>query len=1156
MSKRNKFLYNPHEQDKEDLIAHFVVRQHIFKRIFADIKASDMEKPEQHYYIEGQRGMGKTTLLLRLSYEIENDDELSEWLIPVLLKEEAYYGISKLHRLWEEVAKNLAIHDCFMGLYLKMEQSYKEGIDYEKLCFELLIDALHKHKKKILIMLDNLNEILDNFSDMESHRFREILLTCSDIRFIGASSRPLEASYNYKHAFFDFFKLITLKQLDETETKLVLMELSKIYNQEHKIKSIIQNNPERIEALRILTGGVIRTIVLLFDIFVSKESINSFSALEKVLDGTTTLYKHRIDDLKPYQREIVDIIALNWDGMLADEIALKARQPLARIQEILNEIEKAYVIESLIEKGQKTFYQIRERFFNIWYLMRVAPDSGKKKILWLVRFLNTYYSRTEIREQAVHYLKSIGKGLYSPSETLLRAEIFRSTEQLDSDLEHDLLTKTRTFLSERDKNAAKHLSKSNKDNLQHAKILYRDGKHKLALDYLKSCSTRYNHLIGCLFYDSGEYTAAIPYFEASLKEDEKHIKSRNSLGNCYAYLQDYDTAIENYNLALSIDSSFHQSWGNLALCYQNKDNYEEAKRCLQEALKYVPDDANNLNGMAYSYFKLDDYDNAVDYYLKAHQLDPTNLHTLESIVICYENLQQYHKAIEYQHLLWKTNVKNSQHLVQLVSLYTKNKDWTKAIEYQEKLVDLLPLDQTRRSKLLELQGKQALELGYYDELVELLAKIGKPVSIRTDHLQAFEDDDYSEVVKTIKKRGFRVDSWSLPFYDTYKLYKFTPEGAYPIEWFYALANGQDFLPLDLTNTPLYTAAENQFKLDGLNLMSYILLFFDAVSGKHGKFYIVRGIDEIIWNKEKEVEEKLKLELESHFEESSEVELVNGKYVQSYSMTFKNSLFTATIHIDSKTGLVTLSEEKLVIEAMPILEVDENIKLHYVKYLKKLVEERTYTFQSLKELAEINTVSSDDYQNAIKYYAMALEIKPNDLNILTSLAEVHLLDGEVNMALDTYISAFDLGANYLAAAISDLYRKNVIDKSKAMYYAELAYSDSKDVDTLIIYVYALLWNDRINEAKEISAVLFNTSYEDDILKQIIDLSLMFAAKGQGSFILNHLYKMELEKWDFFKPLRYSLQKITGNGEYKRSPSELHKTIDDMVNKIAKLKDRYY
>ena len=83
-------LYNPHEQSKAELIQRFVVRQKLFRQLFQDIRSSDMAYPEPHYLIEGQRGMGKTTLLLRLSYEIENDRELNPWLIPVVLKEEAY----------------------------------------------------------------------------------------------------------------------------------------------------------------------------------------------------------------------------------------------------------------------------------------------------------------------------------------------------------------------------------------------------------------------------------------------------------------------------------------------------------------------------------------------------------------------------------------------------------------------------------------------------------------------------------------------------------------------------------------------------------------------------------------------------------------------------------------------------------------------------------------------------------------------------------------------------------------------------------------------------------------------------------------------------------------------------------------------------------
>ena len=87
MNIENK-IYNPAAQPKQWLIEHFVVRTKVFEKIFKDIQTGKMKYPEQHYLIQGQRGMGKTTLLLRLKYEIENTSELNSWLIPIFCNEE------------------------------------------------------------------------------------------------------------------------------------------------------------------------------------------------------------------------------------------------------------------------------------------------------------------------------------------------------------------------------------------------------------------------------------------------------------------------------------------------------------------------------------------------------------------------------------------------------------------------------------------------------------------------------------------------------------------------------------------------------------------------------------------------------------------------------------------------------------------------------------------------------------------------------------------------------------------------------------------------------------------------------------------------------------------------------------------------------------
>jgi len=81
-------IYNPLNQTEKELMKNFVVREREFNAIFNDIKSSDMAHPEPHFIIQGQRGQGKTTLLLKLYYEIKRDKKLNQFLVPVIFNEE------------------------------------------------------------------------------------------------------------------------------------------------------------------------------------------------------------------------------------------------------------------------------------------------------------------------------------------------------------------------------------------------------------------------------------------------------------------------------------------------------------------------------------------------------------------------------------------------------------------------------------------------------------------------------------------------------------------------------------------------------------------------------------------------------------------------------------------------------------------------------------------------------------------------------------------------------------------------------------------------------------------------------------------------------------------------------------------------------------
>ena len=63
-------LYNPGRMTDAEIVAAFIARRSQFDRIVADLAAESATSRAQHHLIVGQRGMGKTTLLVRLAAEL------------------------------------------------------------------------------------------------------------------------------------------------------------------------------------------------------------------------------------------------------------------------------------------------------------------------------------------------------------------------------------------------------------------------------------------------------------------------------------------------------------------------------------------------------------------------------------------------------------------------------------------------------------------------------------------------------------------------------------------------------------------------------------------------------------------------------------------------------------------------------------------------------------------------------------------------------------------------------------------------------------------------------------------------------------------------------------------------------------------------------
>jgi DNA-binding transcriptional regulator GbsR (MarR family)/energy-coupling factor transporter ATP-binding protein EcfA2 len=445
MQTNQLLVYNSHLKSNDEILAEFVVRQEVFQELFEAIQTATMDTPEQHYLIVGQRGMGKTTLVHRLKVGIEQDENLHKWLIPIVLQEEQYQ-ITELANLWEVVADYLEGIDgeAFAGLFDKMEANYQRS-DYERFCFELLSDKLRQANRKIVLFLENFAEFLNKLSTVETHRLREILMNNNQIRLVGTSTvfndtqktrsygktgQEVEGNFRYDKPFWEFFAMVRLEGLHKDEAQFLLRNLAEQHQKTDLLERILRESPSRVEVLRRLSGGVIRTMVLLFEIFLDNENGSALSDLNLVLDRITPLYKHRTDDLSTQQQKIIDAIARHWDSISTKEIAERTRLESKLVSAQLKQLYDNRLIEKIPTSTKNHLYQLSERFYNIWYLMRYGKRKDASRVIWLVRFLENWCSEDELEGRVEKHIEAIESGKIVGEDAIFMSEVYLAMSKL------------------------------------------------------------------------------------------------------------------------------------------------------------------------------------------------------------------------------------------------------------------------------------------------------------------------------------------------------------------------------------------------------------------------------------------------------------------------------------------------------------------------------------------------------------------------------------------------------------------------------------------------------------------------------------------------------------------------------------------------------
>ncbi len=610
----NELINRPQHKPEQELKDDFVIRMLEYDKIMQSINSDAVGKIPQHLILQGQRGMGKTTLMYRVYYELLSAKR-SEGVIPVVFSEEQY-GVRSLYKLWEHIAVFLDDNEeDYVGILQELEDA-SERDDYEEVSFEILKRRIVKNNHRIILFIDNFGVMLDKFKKQEQQYFREILTTFPAFKIIGGTTVVLESFFRYDRPFFDFFKVMQLNPLSQKEVRVLLLRLGEKHKTD-QVKHIIETQPGRVEAMRLLTGGVPRTIALLFNVFLDNNKGSSIQDLTYLLDRVTWLYKHRMDDLPPQQQEIVDKLALNWDGMSVAELVKKTRMESKAISSQLNNLVKSGVVSASRSSGKKKFYQIQERFFNIWYLMQHAPKKSRQRVVWLTRFLEQWCPGKMLNETATTFTLRLRKEVLDPQYISTMAQAYAQADGLSLENRDDLLK------------AAKE-----------------------SLNQLGEPMERYG-----LPDDSGEISRKVGQLIAEKKYDEAESLLNSStlpeamkcfgLGLIAQYQGKTDSAIKQYSIAIEKGNSVAMS--NLALLYKNeKKDIDKAEKYYLMAIEKGNSDSMFNLALLYQNEKRD-IDKAEKYYLMA--IEKGHSMAMNNLAVLYKNEKKDLKKAEKYYLM-------------------------------------------------------------------------------------------------------------------------------------------------------------------------------------------------------------------------------------------------------------------------------------------------------------------------------------------------------------------------------------------------------------------------------------------------------------------------------------------------------------------------
>ncbi len=695
-------LYQSANSSPEVIKRNFLIRIAEFELITAELRRKKPADPVQHELILGRRGSGKSTLLRRIQIEIDEDTDLASRYIAINLAEEQA-SIYRLSDLWFEVLHELQLR---FGKAPKLRDfdDFEDNSAYTRYLYAEIHQLLQGSGKRVVLLLDNLDRILENFDD-DGNLLRETLLNYNDLQIIGGSTRMDEHFWQYDKPFYEFFRRHRLEGLQFEEIHRLLnhwsaeMDLPVLHDYALQYRG-------RIEAIRILTDGLPRALQVFIQLLLHDAKQFGFDYLRKVMDNASPLYQERLNTLTAAQRKIVQEMAFWWEAAPTKVLVEKCRMESKLIASYLRQLEQYGIVETIATGKKNHLYRISERFFNMWLIVTQGNPDQKRRAKYLTHFLESWYDATELKDLTTQHLTALGSGqlrydkAFVLSKGLSQSKYISTQERdalidktlalqqemgLDSELPRKYseikaeidqlwdenryeaaLKKIDEIENEADgvkfflqaycyhelkkyKEAESHylqaIKKGNVDALNNLAILYRDQGKKAESEsyYLQAIEKGHVNALynlANLYRDQGKKAESESYYLQAIEKG--HVDALYNLANLYRE-QGKNAESESYYLQ-AIEKGHVDALNNLANLYSEQGKNAESESWYLKSIE--KGDINALYNLANLYREQGKNTESESWYLKS--IEKGHVNALNNLAILYYSTnQQAPQALEY-----------------------------------------------------------------------------------------------------------------------------------------------------------------------------------------------------------------------------------------------------------------------------------------------------------------------------------------------------------------------------------------------------------------------------------------------------------------------------------------------------------------------------